>query len=130
MSSAPAFQFLIAAVLFIVGIKLLGSPRSARRGNLAAAAGMIVAVIALLPLMHGPGGGDVPAANARLIVLGMVTGLGVGAYGAYAVKMTAMPQMVALFNGAGGGAAALVAALEFVGHEGSDRSAWFTSIVS
>jgi len=113
MSTPIALAFLAASVLFILGMKLLSSPKSARVGNLVAAVGMLIALVATLPLMH------VSAVNATLIVVGMVIGLLVGAVGAYRVKMTAMPQMVALFNGAGGGAAALVAAIEFAGHPGS-----------
>jgi NAD(P) transhydrogenase subunit beta len=126
MSTVLAIAFLVASVLFIVGIKLLGSPKSARMGNLVAAGGMIIALVGTLPLMRGPHGGAVPGANAVLMVTGVLAGLGIGAFGAYSVKMTAMPQMVALFNGAGGGAAALVAALEFARQEGSERAGWFT----
>ncbi len=106
-------SFLVASVLFIVGIKQLAAPKSARRGNLLAAFGMWVALVATVPLLHGPVGQPVAGVNWILIVAGLLIGVGVGALGAYSVKMTAMPQMVALFNGAGGGAAALVAALEF-----------------
>jgi len=109
MSTPVALAFLAASILFIVGIKLLSSPKTARAGNLVAAAGMFIALIATLPLMR------VTAINGLLIMAGILLGLAVGAIGAYRVKMTAMPQMVALFNGAGGGAAALVAAIEFAG---------------
>ena len=107
MSTPLALAFLAASTLFILGIKLLSSPKSARAGNLVAAAGMLIALLATLPLAHAS------AINAALIVAGVLLGLAVGAIGAYRVKMTAMPQMVALFNGAGGGAAALVAGMEF-----------------
>ncbi|MCE9519146.1 MAG: NAD(P)(+) transhydrogenase (Re/Si-specific) subunit beta [Verrucomicrobia bacterium] len=126
MSTLPAITFLLASVLFILGIKLLGSPKTARLGNLMAAAGMIIALLATLPLMHGPLGAAVPGINATLMVIGILAGLGIGAYGAYSVKMTAMPQMVALFNGAGGGAAALVAALEFAKQGGETQAEWIT----
>ena len=102
--------FLIASVLFIVGIKLLASPKTARPGNLIAAGGMLLAFIAMLPHLHGAHFGVM---KVMLMAIGIVLGLVIGAAGAYRVKMTAMPQMVALFNGAGGGAAALVAAIEF-----------------
>ncbi|WP_395743382.1 NAD(P)(+) transhydrogenase (Re/Si-specific) subunit beta [Prosthecobacter sp.] len=108
-----SFAFLIAAVLFILGIKMLASPKTARRGNLVAGLGMLLALLAVLPHLHGSHGGGVPMGKWFLIFTGIVLGLVVGAAGAYKVKMTAMPQMVALFNGAGGGAAALVAAIEF-----------------
>ncbi|MDR1305782.1 MAG: NAD(P)(+) transhydrogenase (Re/Si-specific) subunit beta [Verrucomicrobiales bacterium] len=101
------------AVLLILGIKLLGSPKTARWGNRLAAIGMLVGLLAL------PDAGGEPVwqrdwdLNYLLIVSGIVVGLALGALGAYSVKMTAMPQMVALFNGLGGGAAALVGGLEF-----------------
>jgi NAD(P) transhydrogenase subunit beta len=101
------------AVLFIIGIRMLSSPKTARMGNLVAAVGMFIALISL----HKPGGEYVWSQgwnfNYTLILIGTVIGLTLGAAGAYSVKMTAMPQMVALFNGLGGGAAALVAGLEF-----------------
>ncbi|MGO8839130.1 MAG: NAD(P)(+) transhydrogenase (Re/Si-specific) subunit beta [Limisphaerales bacterium] len=113
MSSTIALIIIGVAVLFIIGIKLLSSPKTARRGNLLAAAGMLVALLAL----HKPGGEYVWSQgwtfNYTLIATGTILGLIIGAIGAYSVKMTAMPQMVALFNGLGGGAAALVASLEF-----------------
>jgi len=115
MSSTIALIFIGVAVLFIIGIKFLSSPKTARRGNLIAAAGMFVALLAL----HKTDGNSVWTQgwsfNYTLIAIGTVAGLIVGAIGAYSVKMTAMPQMVALFNGLGGGAAALVASLEFTG---------------
>ncbi|MGA2179269.1 MAG: NAD(P)(+) transhydrogenase (Re/Si-specific) subunit beta [Verrucomicrobiota bacterium] len=110
MSSFIAIIFIGVAVSFILGIKLLGSPKTARLGNLVAAFGMLVALIATVPLMRVESWN----LNCTLIVVGTLLGLGIGAVGAYSVKMTAMPQMVALFNGVGGGAAALVASLEFL----------------
>jgi len=110
MSSFIAIIFIGVAVLFILGIKLLGSPRTARLGNLVAAFGMLVAFIATVPLMRVENWN----LNCTLIVVGTLIGLAIGAVGAYSVRMTAMPQMVALFNGVGGGAAALVASLEFL----------------
>jgi NAD(P) transhydrogenase subunit beta len=101
------------SVLFILGIKLLASPKTARKGNLIAAAGMLIALLVL----HKPAGDYVWSqgwtTNYTLIAIGTLIGLIIGAIGAYSVKMTSMPQMVALFNGLGGGAAALVASLEF-----------------
>ena len=115
MSSIIALIFIGVAVLFIIGIKFLSSPKTARTGNLIAAGGMFVALLAL----HKTDGNSVWTQgwsfNYTLIAIGIVAGLVVGAIGAYSVKMTAMPQMVALFNGLGGGAAALVASLEFAG---------------
>jgi len=114
MSSINAYIIIGISVLFILGIKLLASPKTARLGNLVAAAGMLIALLTL----HKTSGDYVWSQgwpfNYTLIVIGTVIGLVIGAIGAYSVKMTAMPQMVALFNGLGGGAAALVASLEFL----------------
>ena len=113
MSTTISLIFIGVAALFIIGIKFLSSPKTARTGNLIAAGGMFVALLAL----HKTNGNSVWtqgwSSNYTLIVIGIVAGLVIGAIGAYSVKMTAMPQMVALFNGLGGGAAALVASLEF-----------------
>ncbi|MCF7786103.1 MAG: NAD(P)(+) transhydrogenase (Re/Si-specific) subunit beta [Prosthecobacter sp.] len=119
-----SFVFLIASVLFIVGIKLLASPKTARQGNLIAGLGMALALLAVLPQLHNSHGESVSLWKWFLILVGIVLGLVIGAAGAYKVKMTSMPQMVALFNGAGGGAAALVAAIEFA-HLTSDSSLKF-----
>jgi H+-translocating NAD(P) transhydrogenase subunit beta len=114
MSSTIAYIIIGVSALFIIGIKLLASPKTARIGNLVAAAGMFIALVSL----HKPTGEFVWSQgwsfDYTLIAIGTVIGLIIGAIGAYSVKMTSMPQMVALFNGLGGGAAALVATLEFV----------------
>jgi NAD(P) transhydrogenase subunit beta len=100
--------YLLAAVLFILGLKQLSSPKSARNGNFTAAAGMIIALGATIPQLHFTTTGIV------IIVIGVVIGGAAGSFGARTVKMTAIPQMVALFNGVGGGAAALVAVAELL----------------
>jgi NAD(P) transhydrogenase subunit beta len=105
---AIALAYLLAAVLFILGLKQLSSPRGARRGNQIAAVGMGIALLATLPLLHFTAGGIV------ITILGIAIGAPVGAVSARIVKMTAMPQMVAAFNGVGGGAAALVAISELL----------------
>jgi NAD(P) transhydrogenase subunit beta len=114
MSATVSLIFIGVTALFIIGIKFLSSPKTARIGNLVAAAGMIIAFLAL----HKADGTSVWTLdwtfNYTLIAIGIVLGLVIGAIGAYSVKMTAMPQMVALFNGLGGGAAALVASLGFM----------------
>jgi len=97
--------YLVAALLFIFGIRFLSSPRSARLGNVLSAVGMAIAVVFTLTLESV----DRYAFVAAAIAVGAV----VGAVGARTVRMTAMPQMVALLNGAGGGAAAGVAIAEF-----------------
>jgi H+-translocating NAD(P) transhydrogenase subunit beta len=109
MDRRQAFDlaYLACAALFIFGLMQLASPRTAVRGNQLAAAAM--GVIIALTLW------DSGAHNLAWIIAGAVVGGAIGAYSARAVKMTAMPQMVALFNGVGGGAAALIAFSEFHG---------------
>jgi len=102
--------YLVAAVLFILGLKQLSSPKGARRGNWLAAIGM---VIALLVTVVDFGSRFTPI-TIGIAVVGVVIGAVAGVVGARTVKMTAMPQMVALFNGVGGGAAALVAIYELL----------------
>jgi NAD(P) transhydrogenase subunit beta len=97
--------YIVAFVLFITGLRQLRGPRTAVQGNQVAALGMAIAVVATLLL---PGIGDW-----GLIVLGLAIGTAVGVPSARSVKMTAMPQMVALFNGVGGGAVALIAITEY-----------------
>ncbi|HEX5908590.1 MAG TPA: NAD(P)(+) transhydrogenase (Re/Si-specific) subunit beta, partial [Propionibacteriaceae bacterium] len=96
--------YLAAAVCFIVALKALSSPKTARRGNLIGAAGAVLAcVITFL----------VTDINHLLpIVAAIAAGTAIGVLGAYRVQMTQMPQLVALFNGVGGGAAAIVAIIE------------------
>jgi H+-translocating NAD(P) transhydrogenase subunit beta len=97
--------YIAAFSLFILGIRQGTHPRTARRGNLLAAAGMLIAVAITLAL-------DV-VGNGALIVIGILIGIAVGTIASYRVQMTQMPQMVALYNGVGGGAAALIAWSEF-----------------
>jgi H+-translocating NAD(P) transhydrogenase subunit beta len=106
VASLIPLAYLIAAVSFILGLKGLASPTTATLGNRVAAGGMLVAVVATF-FAH-------EVINIPLIVAGMAVGGVIGVAGARVVKMTAMPQMVAVFNGAGGGAAALVSILEFL----------------
>jgi NAD(P) transhydrogenase subunit beta len=97
--------YIVAFALFIYGLMGLTGPRTAVRGNMLAAVGMAIAVLATV-LTPGMG-------NWWLILLGVAIGTAVGIPAARKVKMTAMPQMVALFNGVGGGAVAIVAWVEF-----------------
>jgi NAD(P) transhydrogenase subunit beta len=97
--------YIVAFSLFIVGLHMLRGPRTAVRGNLVAAAGMAIAVVATL---LNDNIGDWP-----LIVVGVAIGTAVGIPAARTVHMTAMPQMVALFNGVGGGAVALISVVEY-----------------
>ena len=98
--------YLVAAVLFIIGIKQLSSPKTARNGNLVAAVGMLIALVLTLLV--------VPASSYGWILGGIVIGTAIGAFSARTVAMTDMPQMVALFNGSGGAAAALVSSLGYL----------------
>jgi len=98
--------YLVAAVLFIMGLKGLSSPKSAVRGNLTGAVGMLIAIVATLL--------EKEVLSFGWIIAGMVVGGSIGAYIARTVKMTAMPQMVALLNGFGGGASVLVALSQFI----------------
>ncbi len=97
--------YLVAAVLFILGLKGLGSPKTAVRGNMLGAVGMLIAVVATLVKKDLSFG---------WIIAGIVIGSGIGAYVARTVKMTAMPEMVGLLNGFGGAASLLVALSQFI----------------
>jgi proton-translocating NAD(P)+ transhydrogenase subunit beta len=108
MNLAIALAYLVAAVLFILGLKQLSSPKGARNGNFIAAAGMLVALAATIPLLH------FTRTGLTIVAVGVAIGTLVGTVGARVVRMTAIPQMVALFNGVGGGAAALVAVAELL----------------
>ncbi|OHY32576.1 NAD synthetase [Cylindrospermopsis raciborskii CS-508] len=97
--------YLLAASLFIFGLKKLGSPATARNGNVIAAGGMLLAVVATLL--------DQKVLNYEMILVGLVIGSIIGVIAAYKVQMTEMPQMVGLLNGLGGASSALVAVAEF-----------------
>ncbi len=107
MNRADLIQllYIVAFSMFILGLHMLRGPRTAVRGNLVAATGMAIAVFATLIDEH--------TGDYGLIALGVVIGTAVGIPSARSVKMTAMPQMVALFNGVGGGAVALISVVEF-----------------
>lgn len=102
--------YLLTAVTFMLGLKLMNGPKTARQGNLLAAGGM---GLALLATFFSPDAQGKPLGNFGLIALALVIGSFFGAWSARKVQMTAMPQMVALFNGLGGGAVALVAIVEY-----------------
>ena len=115
MAELAPWAYLVTAVTFVLGLKGLTSPKTAVLGNRIAAGGMLLAVLVTF-LVQG-------TANLALILAGIALGTVAGLWGARAVKMTAMPQMVALFNGAGGGSAALVSTLEYLRELGHDPSA-------
>ena len=98
--------YLVAAVLFIVGLKGLGRPRTAPRGNLMGATGMLIAVLVTLV--------DQSILSYQFLAVGLALGIAIGALLALRVQMTSMPELVALFNGFGGGASVLVAASSFI----------------
>jgi len=108
-----SLAYLVAAVLFILGLKGLTHPRTAVRGNLLGALAMLIAVVVTLidqQLMNNPTG-------YVLIGIGLVIGAVIGVFLALKIEMTAMPQLVALFNGLGGAASVLVAGAELCGRE-------------
>ena len=113
-------SYVLASVLFILGIKKLSHPKTAREGNFIAALGMLIAIVATL-LSNGQ-------IDLKLIFIGMIIGSIIGALFATKVEMTQMPQMVAIFNGFGGGASALVAAAEFL--KGGEISVFTISTIS
>jgi H+-translocating NAD(P) transhydrogenase subunit beta len=133
--AAPAswlnVAYLITGILFILGLRFLSAPRTARTGNRLSALGMLIALVAVLA-----GSGFV---SWWIIIVGVVIGAVVGIYSARTVKMTAMPQMVAIFNGCGGGAAALVACAELLRALGEAHGArlgadvtlasWLTTVI-
>ncbi|GAB4172916.1 MAG: NAD(P)(+) transhydrogenase (Re/Si-specific) subunit beta [Coleofasciculaceae cyanobacterium] len=98
-------SYLVAASLFIFGLKQLGSPATARQGNFIASVGMLLAIVATLL--------DRQVLNYQMILVALALGSAIGVFAAYKVQMTEMPQMVGLLNGLGGAASALVAIGEF-----------------
>lgn len=106
MNVFSALAYLVAAVLFIVGLKLLSSPKTARRGNLLGALGMLIAVVVTLT--------DQNIIDFTFIIAGLVVGGLIGTLLAKKVQMTSMPQMVGLLNGFGGAASTLVAYAEYL----------------
>jgi H+-translocating NAD(P) transhydrogenase subunit beta len=105
-SSIVQLLYLVAAVLFILGLKRLGSPATARRGNQLSGVGMLIAIAVTLF--------DRAILSYTVIAAGMIVGSALGLWMARAVKMTAMPQMIALLNGLGGASSLLVGGAEFL----------------
>ena len=97
-------SYIISAILFIVGIKKLGKVNTARQGNFLSSVGMLIAIVATLYKME-----TIPL---TWILSGVALGTLIGVFSAIKVAMTSMPEMVAIFNGFGGGASALVASAE------------------
>ena len=114
MSPLVKLLYLLAAVLFILGLRGLSSPATARGGNRLAAIGMLIAIVATLVF------GEILSFTG--IVAAMIIGSIIGGIFAKTVKMTGMPQMVALLNGFGGGASALVASAEFLRYSAANEA--------
>ncbi len=108
--SVLEITYIVASVLFIIGLKMLSHPLTARRGNILAAFGMGFAIIATI-LFHKKDGE--PIGNIPWIIAAIVIGTAIGWIIAKKVKMTAMPQLVSFFNGMGGATAALISMMEF-----------------
>ena len=104
--------YLLGSVTFIIGLKMLSNPATARKGNLVAAFGMAVAIIGTIFLYRNSETGE-HLHNYIWIFGGLAIGSVVGTLAAKKVKMTAMPEMVSLFNGMGGACAALISLVEF-----------------
>ena len=107
------FVYLLAALFFVWGLKLLSSPDSARRGNMWAGSGMLLAMIATMVLHRDGAGEGIRGANLAIILGAIALGGVFGGVVARRIKMTAMPQLVSFFNATGGAASALVALIEF-----------------
>ena len=114
--STVELVYLAAAVSFVLGLRLMNSPATARRGNQMSAAGMGIAVLTTVIVLAEDG--VITSTGVVVLTVGLVIGSLAGLLGARRVKMTAMPQLVSLFNAVGGGAAALIAFGHAVRHEG------------
>jgi NAD(P) transhydrogenase subunit beta len=106
-------SYLVAALLFVVGLKLLSHPHTARRGNLWAFGGMALAMLTTILLHRDPQGKGISLTNIWIILSAIGVGAAIGWTIARKVKMTAMPQLVSFYNATGGAASALVALLEY-----------------
>jgi len=112
--------WLLGAVAFVIGLSRMNSPATARNGNLVSAGGMVLAIGATaVYLLFRPSTGSFNVVGWLIILAGIAVGGGYGLYSARTVKMTAMPQLVSLFNAVGGGAAALIAIDEYLRHAGT-----------
>src|SRR5690606_7534285 len=119
--------YLVASVLFIIDIKMLGKTATARKGNQLSAAAMLIAIVATLL--------DFRVLSFTEIFIAILIGSAIGAYFAQKVAMTKMPEMVALFNGVGGGASVFVAISEYyrvfdINHEVLDTTTGVTLVLS
>ena len=112
MENLIDIAYLISAIAFIYGLKMLSHPRTARNGNIIASTGMLIAIVTTIYLGTN--------LDMKMIGIAMIIGSIIGAFFAIRVEMTQMPQLVAIFNGFGGGASALVASSEFIKADSSN----------
>ena len=122
MENFVDIAYLVAAVSFMYGLKMLSHPKTARNGNMIASLGMLIAIVTTVIL-----GTDL---NLTMIGVAMVIGSIIGVFFAIRVEMTQMPQLVAMFNGFGGGASALVASAEFLKTSGVESSIFLITSIT
>jgi H+-translocating NAD(P) transhydrogenase subunit beta len=106
-------SYLVAAIFFVIGLKQLSHPETARKGNIWAAAGMVLAMVTTLVLHRDASGSGIQPTNIIIIVITIAAASAAGAFIARTIRMTAVPQLVSFFNATGGAASALVALIEF-----------------
>lgn len=122
-------SYLIAALLFVVGLKMLSHPETARRGNLWAFGGMALAMVTTLLLHRNEEGAGISLTNIWIILAAIGVGAAVGYTIARKIKMTAMPQLVSLYNATGGAASALVAVLEYPNAVAGDTGSLLVTVL-
>lgn len=122
-------SYLLAALFFVIGLKLLSHPETARKGNLYAATGMGLAIITTLLLHKNAQGAGIPMVNVWIILAALGVGSAIGWMIALKIKMTAMPQLVSFYNATGGAASALVALLEFPNADMSNMGSVLVTIL-
>jgi H+-translocating NAD(P) transhydrogenase subunit beta len=120
--------YVLVAACFVIGLHLMNSPATARRGNQVSMAGMVIAIIATFVLLIHDG--TVTAVGWTVLIVGSLLGAAAGLWSARTVQMTAMPQLVSMFNAVGGGAAALVAVHDYINLEASGASVLGTTTVT
>lgn len=120
-------SYLLAALLFVFGLKLLSHPETARKGNFYAGGGMFLGMLTTLILHKNADGSAIPLANVWIILAAIGVGSVIGWVVARRIKMTAMPQLVSFYNATGGAASMLVALLEF---PNADMSNWGSVLVT
>lgn len=120
--------YLIGSVTFILGLKMMGNPKTARKGNIIGAIGMTIAIFGTIFLNKGEEGQDVDTIVYILIFLALAIGTAIGWLTAKRVQMTKMPELVSMFNGMGGACAALIGLMEY--SHNTDNTAALATIVA